>query len=368
VDAHRTGTELNGEPATVSAAAAADREATDRATVRATLIAELVERFALADRWGAVTRARELLRDGVPPSELREVIGAAVRHVGDLWQTGRWTITQEHAATAVAEAVLTNLEAEPASDDAPPVGTVAVVAAEGEWHALPARLASHAFEAAGLEVRYLGAGLPAEDVARTLPSAGVDVLAVSITLTANLAGAARTIAAGRAAGLPVVVGGAASSPSRAAALGADAHAADVEAGATIARTWCVDGAPDPASPTVDLRTVATFRRDRERLRDAAYAATEARWPPLADAAEVVIDRTCEDLELHLDHLAAALLVGEDEAYLDLVRWLAEVHLGRELPAEALTAQVGALTELLDGTRLAPLLEAAAGVAAEGARR
>jgi methanogenic corrinoid protein MtbC1 len=339
--------------------------ANDRANARARLIAELVERFALADRWGAVSRTRELLRGGYPAGELREAIGAAVRHVGELWQSGRWTITQEHAATAVAEAVLTTLESE-APLDAAPAGTVAVAAAEGEWHALPGRLASHAFEAAGLEVRYLGAGVPAEDVARTLPSSGADVLAVSITLTANLAGAARTVAAGRAAGLPVLIGGAASSDARAAALGADAHAPDVDAGAAIARAWCLDGPPDPATPTIDLRAVAAFRTDRERLRDAAYAATEARWPPLAAAEEVVIDRTCEDLELHLDHLAAAMLVDEDDAYLDLVRWLAEVHVGRQLPPEALVAQVAALDEVLDDPRLSPLLTAAVDLAAAGA--
>ncbi len=111
---------------------------------------------------------RELLRAGLADAELREAVGAAVRHVGELWQAGQWTITQEHAATAVAEAVLTSLEADDAAAR-PPVGTVAVVAAEGEWHAFPARLASHAFEAAGLAVRYLGAGVPADDVARTLP-------------------------------------------------------------------------------------------------------------------------------------------------------------------------------------------------------
>jgi methanogenic corrinoid protein MtbC1 len=343
----------------------ANDRVSDGASERATLIAELVERFALADRWGAVARTRELLRGGYPAGELREAIGAAVRHVGELWQSGRWTITQEHAATAVAEAVLTTLETESPIGGAP-VGTVAVAAAEGEFHALPGRLASHAFEAAGLEVRYLGAGVPADDVARTLPSSGAHVLAVSITLTANLAGAARTVAAGRAAGLPVLVGGAASSPARAAALGADAHAADVDAGAATVRSWCLEGPPAPASPTIDLRAVARFRADRERLRDAAYAGTEARWPPLAAAEEVVIDRTCEDLELHLDHLAAALLVDEDEAYLDLVRWLADLHVGRELPPEALIAQVAALDEVLDDPRLSPLLAAAVALAAAGA--
>lgn len=338
----------------------------ERARERARLVAELLERFALADRHGAVARTRELRCAGVPASDLREAIAAAVGHVGDLWQSGRWTVTQEHAATAVAEAVLASLEAETPRPDHAPVGTVAVAAAEGEWHALAGRLASHAFEAAGLEVRYLGAGVPADDLARTLPTSGADVLAVSVTLTANLDGAARTVAAGRAVGLPVLTGGAASSPARAAALGADAHAGDAEAGAALARTWCLHGPPEPATATVDLRSVAAFRADRDRLRDLAYAATEARWAPLAASGEVVIDRTYEDLELHLDHLAAALLVDEDDAYLDLVRWLAELHVGRRLPPEALVAQVGALGEVLEDPRWTPLLAVALDLAGGGA--
>jgi methanogenic corrinoid protein MtbC1 len=317
---------------------------TDVIPDRAALVAELVERFELADRWGAVARVRDLRHAGADVRDLREVVGAAVRHVGDLWQRGEWTITQEHAATAVAEAVLTALEAEAPLDD--PAGTVAVAAAEGEWHALPARLASHAFEAAGLDVRFLGAGVPADDVARTLPSSGADVLAVSITLTANLPGAARTVAAGRAAGLPVLIGGAASSPSRAAALGADAHAGDVDEGAAIALRWCTGGAPTPARASVDLAGLAAFTGARDRLRDAAYAATERRWPPLADATDDLIDRTVEDLELHLDHLAAAVLVDEPAAYLDLVTWLAHVHAGRSLPDVTLTAELDALAEVL----------------------
>lgn len=323
----------------------------------ASLVAELVERFALADRRGAVARTRQLRGAGVADDELRDVVGAAVRHVGELWQAGRWTITQEHAATAIAEAVLSSIEVDAPLDQ--PVGTVAVVAAEGEWHAFPARLFSHALESAGLEVRYLGAGVPAEDVARTLPAAGAGVLAVSITLTSNLVGAARTIAAGRAAGLPVILGGAASSTSRAAALGADAYASDVTEGAAIARRWCLEGPPKPAQPTIDPRAVAAFTAQRDRLRDAAYGATAERWPALSDASDELIDRTCEDLELHLDHLAAAVLVGEHDAYRDLVDWLGAVHAGRGLPPEALAAELDALHAVLtDEPVLAAIVDAA----------
>jgi methanogenic corrinoid protein MtbC1 len=323
---------------------------------REELTTELVERFALADRWGAVSRTRELLAAGVADAELRHVIGAAIRHVGELWQQGSWTVAQEHAATAVAEAVLSYLEVVQAPDR--PVGDVAVVAADGEWHSLPARLVAHAFERAGLHVHYLGAGVPASDVATSLPTARVDVLAVSVTVSANLVGAARTIAAGHAAGVPVLLGGAASSPSRAEVLGADAHADDADEAVRIVRAWCEEGAPSFARSRVDLSSAARLSARHGQALGAAYAVAEERWPGLADADEDLIDRTVEDLELHLGHLAAAVVLDEADAYVDLVTWLADVHVGRRLPPSALAAQLDGIgSALADEPRVAALVEA-----------
>jgi methanogenic corrinoid protein MtbC1 len=310
---------------------------------RDALVQELIERFAFADRWGAVARTRELLAAGVDDGELRQVVALAARRVGELWQDGSWTVSQEHAATAVAEAVLGVIEV--AVEPAPPVGIAAVVAAEGEWHALPGRLAAHAFERAGLGVHYLGAGVPATDIASSLPGTGAEALAVSVTLSANLVGAARTIAAGHAAGLPVLLGGAASTPARADALGADAHADDVDEGARIVRRWCQEGPPaQRGRPSVDVSRAAQLTAHRGRVIDEAYGAVERRWPALGEAEDDLIDRTVEDLELHLDHLAAALLLEEEDAYVDLVRWLAAVHTGRRLPPDALTAQLDGLDD------------------------
>lgn len=314
-------------------------------------VTRLVDRFALSDRYGAVAQIRELRSAGTAESDIRELIGAAIQHVGLLWQSGHWTITQEHAATAVAEAVLTHLE----GADEPPqaVGTVATVAADGEWHSLPVRLAAHAFEHAGMHVRYLGAGVPADDVARTLPSVGADVLAVSVTVASNLPGAARTVAAGHAAGLPVLVGGAAVTAERAGVLGADGYAPSVEGGAAIARRWCETSRPTGAEPTLDGGSVQPLVARRIALRDAAFEGTAARWSGLEEASDALLDRVTEDLELHLDHVVAALTIGDDDVYLAQVPWFAAVHAGRKLPRAVLAAQLGALREVLadhDGAR------------------
>jgi methanogenic corrinoid protein MtbC1 len=349
------------------------------------LAAELTDRFAAADRHGTAVRIRRLLDAGVPEGTVREAVGLAQREVGRRWQAGLWTITQEHAATAVAETVLAVLEdqlrgEEPGlagavtpAGDSQARGRVAVVAAEGEWHALPVRLAGHAFARAGLEVVYLGAGVPADDVARTLPALGVDALAVSVTVPANLFGAARTVAAGRAASLPVLLGGHASSPAHASALGASAHADTVDEGARVVRGWVDEGAPPPATgvglrygPGTALRgarsrIIATANDHLEpRLsRLDVTVSPDAPGPPPSGNDLDVDDQVLEDLQQLVDHLAAAILLDDRGLFDDEVRWMAEVHAGRRLPSQLLDLELDALAVALDDHEAARELTRAA---------
>jgi hypothetical protein len=124
------------------------------------------------------------------------------------------------------------------------------------------------------------------------------------------------------------------------------------------RGWCTDHPSQLARSRADLGGIGGLTARRGSALDAAYTAVEQRWPDLADAGDDVVDRTVEDLELHLDHLAAALALDEREAYLDLVRWLADVHAGRQLPPAALTAQLDGLAQALaDVPRVHDLLDA-----------
>jgi methanogenic corrinoid protein MtbC1 len=335
-----------------------DQPSSDGDPAATTIADELVDRFATADRHGAVLHVRHLLQAGIADATISEAVGIAQREVGRRWQAGEWTITQEHAATAVAEAVLSLLD-----DHLPerePAGRVALVAAEGEWHALPVRLAGHALAHEGLEVVFLGTGIPASDVARTLPALGVEALAISVTVPANLVGAARTVAAGRSASLPVLLGGWASSPDRAAALGADGHGETVRAGARTVRSWIEDGAPPPASPReLDHAAATALRTDRGRIVTDAFGRVEDGWDALAARADEPGDRTLEDLGHLLDHLAAALLLDDAALFTTEVRWLGEVHEGRGLPPALLDLELGALqAELADHPRARTLLAAA----------
>jgi MerR family transcriptional regulator, light-induced transcriptional regulator len=315
-------------------------------TSAATIADELVDRFAVADRHGAVVRVRALLQSGVPDDAISAAVGLAQHEVGRRWQTGEWTITQEHAATAVAEAIVAVLDDHlPARE---PVGRVAVVAAEGEWHALPVRLAGHAFAHEGLETVFLGTGIPATDVARSLPTLGVDALAVSVTVPANLVGAARTVAAGRAASLPVLLGGWASSPARAAAVGADGHGATVTEGARTVRSWISEGPPPPTPPgALHQQAAAALRAERGRVIADAFERVEDGWDALSSTTDEPGEQALEDLGQLVDHLTAALLLDDAELFAAEVRWLGTVQAGRGQPPALLDLELEALTQVLD---------------------
>ena len=166
----------------------------------------------------------ELLESGTSLSEIvQDVLAPAQTLVGRLWETGEWSVAQEHAATAVTEAAVSALWVMTARRRLEGGPSVAVACAEGEWHALPPRMAAALAAEAGADVTVLGPSMPADHLERRLRLGDVDVLALSCTVPTNLLGAARCVAAAHAAGLPVVAGGRAFAgrPQRAAGIGAD---------------------------------------------------------------------------------------------------------------------------------------------------
>lgn len=311
------------------------------------LVAEYVDRLAVADRQGAVARTQELLAEGRSRAELLEVIGEAQREVGRLWQVNAWTVAQEHAATAVSESVLQALSIArlPVEDR----GHVAVVCADGEWHVLPARILAERLTEAEYRVTFVGGSVPPEHLHDYLPSMGVDAVAISCTLSQNLPGAARTIAAVHAVGLPALVGGIGFGEDgrRAAAIGADAWAPDPTDALAVLESWRDRDVARAARPTLNTGEHADVLRDLGRLTDEAYDALEGRIPGREQRSVWETDRNREDLQYHLRHLAAALLVGDDTVYLDLMPWMADMLLARGIGLTTVHVTLEVLAEVLD---------------------
>jgi MerR family transcriptional regulator, light-induced transcriptional regulator len=309
--------------------------------VRATSTGQYLDALATADPAAALAVAEKALADAGGPDSpgavvdvLVDVVCGAQHEVGTRWLAGRWNVAQEHAATAVSERVVSAL------GDRLPTGRrghVVVACADGEWHALPARVVDTALRAAGWRTTYLGASLPPVQLAQYLHDTGPDALALSCSLAGSLLGARRTIEASREAGVPVLLGGAALDREgvRAARLGADAYAHDARSAAdvvaTLPRTATAaaplehPGADEAAEIGLRRTVLATAVRDRVDLA-IGPGAVHQEW---LEALDGLVPQV-------VDAVAAALLVA-DPTVLDEARdWAGMVLLHRGAGGEELS--------------------------------
>src|SRR3954469_5223048 len=180
--------------------------APDLARARAAYV-ELLARSAMRE---AVRLVADLARRGVPISGIvEEVLGPAQVEVGRRWETGSWSVAQEHTATGITEVALQS--AVLASREQPVAGDVSLVlaCAEGEWHALSARMAGDVLRARGVNVTYVGASLPVEALGEYLELTSPTALGLSCSTAMTLVGARESIAEAHRVNVPVIVAGAA---------------------------------------------------------------------------------------------------------------------------------------------------------------
>jgi MerR family transcriptional regulator, light-induced transcriptional regulator len=105
------------------------------------------------------------------------VVSPLCRRIGDGWHGGEVSIAQEHMATRVVQRVMGRLLASlPVESGA---ATVVVATASGDRHEIGALLAAGAAALEGWRVTYLGADLPASEIAAAATDVGARVVALS---------------------------------------------------------------------------------------------------------------------------------------------------------------------------------------------
>ncbi len=140
-----------------------------------------------------------------------ELVRPALSLVGANWESGRWTIAEEHLASRALDDALARIR--PPTQLEARTGPVAVLAApKGEQHAAGLVCLAQVLEADGWKVENLGPNVPHPDLVRFVSSRTVDLVALSISRAAALPSLRRTVKAIRAAGsselvLPILVGG-----------------------------------------------------------------------------------------------------------------------------------------------------------------
>lgn len=290
--------------------------------------AELMAALGEADEHAALDPVLRLLDEGVPAETvLLDLVADAQAEVGRLWQTGRWGVAREHAATAVVEYVIAALADRVTA--APTRGHVVVACLEGERHAVPPRILAEVLRGRGWRVTFLGACVPTAHLVPYLRERAPDAVALSCTLARDLPRADRAIAACRDTGTPVLVGGRGFGADGrwARALGVDTWAPDASAAADLLDRpgWRRAARPAPPRPT-DPALLAR----RAELVEAALAALDERFPPARDD-ERQPDEVREEVGELVDFLAASVYVDDPELFGGFVSWTAEAAAARRLP-------------------------------------
>lgn len=145
------------------------------------------------------------------PRELIEgLISPLMQDVGDRWQREGLSVANEHAATAVIRMLLSEAVSV-LGDEQTGAAHLLVGTPASERHDIGALLCAATAAAIGCRVTYVGADVPAEDIARAVRQSSADVVAMSVVHPddpALVLEELRVLRDGLPADIPIIVGGA----------------------------------------------------------------------------------------------------------------------------------------------------------------
>ena len=299
-----------------------------------------VEALGRSSMRDAIRLVSDLARSGVPLDRIvGQVLAPAQVEVGRMWEQGRWSVAQEHTATGITEIALQTAVLA-AGVRMPEVGQPSLVlaCADGEWHALSARMAADLLRSAGVDVTYVGASLPSESLADFLAAQAPTALGLSCSTAMTLVGARETIAEAHGAGIPVLLAGSAfgADGTRAEAIGADAWVADALDAVEVLRRWAAEPpttfgtAVDPGTDEWEL--LATAPSDWV---DDVMTRLAARRPTLRSQSKALEARLRKEAAYLLRCAAGVQLTGDVAMLREYTTWLRGVMTVRRVPADLL---------------------------------
>lgn len=162
------------------------------------------------DRRRASRVVLDAVRAGMPARDAyMKVLAPVQQELGRMWHMNEVTVAEEHFATATTRGVMAQLQ--PLLEIRPPNGrTVVAASVEGNAHDLGLQMVADFLEMDGWRVIFLGASVPAGDVAVGVEIFKADLLALGVNLATQIGSLEATIRAVRsspAAGAKILVGG-----------------------------------------------------------------------------------------------------------------------------------------------------------------
>jgi methanogenic corrinoid protein MtbC1 len=174
-----------------------------------------------------------------PAAAYSQVLIAAQKEIGQLWHAGDVSIAEERVVTETTRELMTLI----AAKYSPKTGngrTLVAASVAGNAHDIGVRVVADLFQLAGWRCLFLGANVPAAEIARAAEAFDADLVVVTATLATQLKPLGEAIAALRLAapGLKILVGGLAfeGAPDLWKQLGADAYAETVDSAVAAGNT------------------------------------------------------------------------------------------------------------------------------------
>jgi methanogenic corrinoid protein MtbC1 len=267
------------------------------------------------DSGGLYHLVADLLDKGVPmETVLFDLLVPVEKEIGRRWQQGDVLISEEHAATATVETVVSLLAG---SFDQPKEGShVVIAAAEGDDHSLVGRMLAAHLLFLGLRTTFLGANVLAEDLREYLQGESPDVLCVSCAQSNRLLGARAVIRAAHDSGVPVIVGGNGFGAEGiwANALGADQWVASPRDVPQVLESWRPDVRSSEALARDPEGSLEALTRHRPAIISAACSFLAARTGDAPDS------RATTELQELLRAVEASLLVDDPDLLVEMISW------------------------------------------------
>ena len=218
-------------------------------THRAAFAAMLADALIAGDGAAAEQVVQRALDGGISGVDvLAGVVAPAMREIGASWERGRLSVGQEHLASGICEGLLAVVYPSLLAGAATPGPEILVAAAEGERHLLGLRMVADVIEGSGWTVSFLGADLPAAELAALVRARRPAAVALGATRASVRPAVQRAVEALHADGYDnVVLGGSGVDTGLADELGV-AYAADVRGVAAAVERVADPSAAPPGDP------------------------------------------------------------------------------------------------------------------------
>lgn len=120
-----------------------------------------------------------------------KIVQPALYDVGNLWETGKISVAEEHLATAIVGRVMANIYTK--FPKAKKKAKAIVSSSPNEYHELGGRIVADLLEMNGWDVYYLGANVPAQELIKLVNKTKPRIVAISVTMPFNIEEAAEII-------------------------------------------------------------------------------------------------------------------------------------------------------------------------------